>query len=100
MVPRRFALPPKPRNSFFLWGPRQTGKSTLLHGLYADAHWIDLLDTDSLLRFTHRPAVLREEVEALPPRQLVVIDEVQKMPGLLDEGHWLIENRRPLFVLC
>jgi predicted AAA+ superfamily ATPase len=93
-------LPAKPRNTFFLWGPRQTGKSTLLRSLYADAHWIDLLDTDALIRFTQRPALLREEVAGLDRRQLVVIDEVQKAPGLLDEVHWLIENRGRVFALC
>jgi len=100
MVPRRIALPQKPATSFFLWGPRQTGKRTLLRSLYPQAYWIDLLDTDTLLRFTQRPALLREEVAALPARQLVVIDEVQKVPGLLDEVHWLIENRQRVFVLC
>lgn len=100
MLPRRLTLPQRPRNSFFLWGPRQTGKSTLLRALYPDAHWIDLLDTDALLRFTQRPGLLPEEVGALPARQLVVIDEVQKVPGLLDEVHRLIETQRLLFVLC
>jgi predicted AAA+ superfamily ATPase len=100
MLPRRLTLLKQPRTSFFLWGPRQTGKSTLLRVLYPDAHWIDLLDTDALLRFTQRPALLREEVDALPPRQVVVIDEVQKVPGLLDEVHRLIESRRRVFVLC
>jgi len=100
MIPRRVPLPHRPAMSFFLWGPRQTGKSTLLRTLYADAHWIDLLDTDALIRFTQRPALLREEIQGLPQRQLVVIDEVQKVPGLLDEVHWLIENRHRVFVLC
>jgi uncharacterized protein len=98
--PRRLSLPENPRRSFFLWGPRQTGKNTLLRSLYPDAHWIDLLDTDSLIRFAQRPGLLREKVEARPRHQLVVVDEVQKVPGLLDEAHWLIESRRRVFALC
>ena len=68
MIPRRLSLPQRPTSSFFLWGPRQTGKSTLLRALYADAHWLDLLDTDALIRFTQRPALLRAEAQALPRR--------------------------------
>jgi predicted AAA+ superfamily ATPase len=100
MLPRRLELPRKPTRSLFLWGPRQTGKSTLLRALYPAAYWIDLLDTDALVRFTQRPALLREEVTALPRHQLVVIDEVQKVPGLLDEVHGLIESQKRVFALC
>lgn len=100
MLPRRLNLPERPRHSFFLWGSRQTGKTTLLRAAYPGAHWIDLLDTDQLIRLTQRPARLREEVDALPRDRLVVIDEVQKVPALLDEVHWLIDNRRRIFVLC
>ena len=100
MLHRLAPLPEKPTGSFFLWGPRQTGKSTLLRARYPGAHWIDLLDTDALVRFTQRPALLREEVAALPRSRLVVIDEIQKVPGLLDEVHSLIESRRQVFALC
>ena len=100
MVQRSIVLPQRPKTSFFLWGPRQTGKTTLLRSTYPNAHWIDLLDTDQLIRLTQRPALLREEVDALPRDQLVVIDEAQKIPALFDEIHWLIENRRRIFVLC
>jgi hypothetical protein len=51
------------------------------------------------VRFSQDPTVLREEVEAARER-FVVIDEVQKVPGLLDEVHWLIENRGISFALC
>lgn len=100
MLRRLLNLPRQPDNSFFLWGPRQTGKSTLLRACYPAAHWIDLLDTDALVRFTQRPARLREEISALPASSLVVIDEIQKVPGLLDEVHSLIETRRQVFALC
>ncbi len=92
-------MPAAPRESFFLWGPRQTGKSTLLRSLYPEAVWLDLLKTDEQIRYASRPALLREELEAVPPGLLVVIDEVQKAPGLLDEVHWLVENRGRVFAL-
>jgi predicted AAA+ superfamily ATPase len=100
MVQRLLTLPQRPRHSFFLWGPRQTGKTTLLRSAYPNAYWIDLLDTDTLIRLSQRPALMREEVEALSRDRLVVIDEAQKIPALFDEIHWLIENRRRTFVLC
>ncbi|MGH7812172.1 MAG: AAA family ATPase, partial [Candidatus Binatia bacterium] len=100
MVQRSLLLPQRPKHSFFLWGPRQTGKTTLLRSVYPKAYWIDLLDTDTLIRLSQRPARLREEVDALPRDQLVVVDEAQKIPALFDEIHWLIENRRRVFVLC
>lgn len=99
MFRRNLALPTRPLESFFLWGPRQTGKSTLLKALYPDAVWLDLLKTDEQIRYASRPALLREELEAVPSSRLVVIDEVQKAPGLLDEVHWLIENRGRVFAL-
>jgi predicted AAA+ superfamily ATPase len=99
MFRRALPLPPRPSETFFLWGPRQTGKSTLLKSLYPDAVWIDLLKTDEQVRYVSRPALLREELEAEPADRLIVIDEVQKAPGLLDEVHWLIENRNRVFAL-
>lgn len=100
MFRRALALPQRPRDSFFLWGPRQTGKSTLLRAAYPGAIWIDLLKTDELVRYLQRPALLREELEADATRRVVVLDEIQKVPGLLDEVHWLIENRGRVFALC
>ena len=88
--------------SFFLWGPRQTGKTTLLRKAYPDARWIDLLKADEFRRYAARPERLREELDAEPPdpRRQVVIDEIQKVPALLDEVHWLNENRHLSFALC
>jgi predicted AAA+ superfamily ATPase len=85
--------------SFFLWGPRQTGKSTLLKVLYPDSLWFDLLLTDVFERFQRNPSQLREIVMATQPVKPVVIDEIQKIPALLDEIHWLIENSGIRFVL-
>lgn len=100
MFRRLLELPPRPKHSFFLWGPRQTGKSWLLRQSFADANWVDLLKTDDLMRYVHRPAWLREELERRPRGTLTIIDEVQKVPPLLDEVHWLIENRGHVFGLC
>lgn len=105
MYRRCLALPEKPKESFFLWGGRKNGKSTLLSDTYKDAHFIDLLDSDSFLKYAQRPQILREELDALPAAsgnggQLIVIDEIQKVPGLLDEVHWNIERRKRVFGLC
>ena len=100
MVRRLLHLPTRPRESFFLWGPRQTGKSSLLRSTYPDAVWYDLLETNLFLRFTERPSLLREELLALGKPRLVVLDEIQKVPLLLDEVHGLIERGGWVFALC
>lgn len=86
-------------DSVFLWGSRQTGKSTLLKALFPSAPYYDLLKTDMRFAFQLRPALLREECEMLDDGELVIIDEVQKVPALLDEVHWLIENKHLRFIL-
>lgn len=85
--------------SLFLWGARQTGKSTLLKKLFPDSLWFDLLQTDVFERLYKKPSLLREIVAAIQPDQPVVIDEVQKIPALLDEVHGLIENQHTRFIL-
>ena len=85
--------------SVFLWGARQTGKSTLLKNTFPNARYIDLLKSDDFERFSRRPALLREELEAVIESQLIIIDEIQKIPQLLDEVHWLIVNRDFRFIL-
>jgi predicted AAA+ superfamily ATPase len=84
--------------SAFLWGPRKTGKTTLLRQQFPHACWIDLLDYDLFLSLSQRPARLRQILEAQASKT-VVIDEVQKIPHLMDEIHWLIENRGFQFIL-
>ena len=85
--------------SLFLWGARQTGKSTLLKTLFPDSIWFDLLLSDVYERFSKSPAQIREILLATRPEKPVVIDEVQKIPALLDEVHWLIENLHIRFIL-
>ena len=89
--------------SIFLWGARKTGKSTFLKTKFSESVYIDLLKTDLFLRYTKQPSLLREEILALSKEKLnlpVIIDEVQKVPSLLDEIHWLIENTQTTFILC
>ena len=89
--------------SAFLWGPRKTGKSTYLRKAFPGSLVYDFLKTDLVLEFYRRPALLREQLMARPAEALthpVILDEVQKVPHLLDEVHWLIENRRLSFILC
>lgn len=102
MFKRSLHLPLPGSESFFLWGPRQIGKTTLLRETYPDAIWIDLLKSEEFRRYSTRPESLREELEAVQNGEgrQIVIDEVQKVPGLLDEVHWLIENRGHSFALC
>lgn len=82
-----------PRSSFFLFGPRGTGKSTWIRAHFADAHIVNLLATDLMLRYERDPAAFRAEVLALPKDRWIVIDEVQRVPRLLDEVHFLMEER-------
>lgn len=84
------------RKSLFLFGPRQTGKSSLVRHALPDALVLSLLDSDLFLSLHQRPSQLRELVG---DRARVVIDEIQKLPLLLDEVHLLIESRGTRFVL-
>jgi predicted AAA+ superfamily ATPase len=81
---------PVPDHSFFLFGPRGTGKTTWLREILQDALWFDLLRTQTLLALTRQPESFRQQVEALPPGNWVVVDEVQRLPTLLNEVHALI----------
>lgn len=99
---RRLRMVLPPGQSAFLWGPRKTGKSTYLHDVFPDAVYYDFLRSDVALEHARRPSLLRERLEARPDEaaNIVVLDEVQKVPALLDEVHWLIENRKRQFILC
>jgi predicted AAA+ superfamily ATPase len=89
--------------SAFLWGPRKTGKSTYLKEAFPKSLLYDFLKTDLALEFTKRPSLLRERVLAKDAAVLynpIILDEVQKVPQILDEVHWLIENKGLRFILC
>lgn len=96
---RALELPQPGRETFFLWGSRQSGKSTLLKKRYPDSLYIDLLKSEEFRRYTERPELLRQEIEQ-NNAEFVVIDEIQKVPSLLNEVHWLYENRGIHFALC
>lgn len=90
------------RHSFFLFGPRGTGKSTLLKQKFnpKECLWLDLLNSEIEDRFFRNPADLYAIVKALPQEiKYVVIDEIQKIPQLLDEVHRLIEESDKIFIL-
>jgi predicted AAA+ superfamily ATPase len=82
-----------------LWGPRKVGKTTFLHQRYGKAIFIDLLKNDVRAKFQIHPEELRELVLAAP-QKLYIIDEIQKVPQLLDEVHWCLENTSAKFILC
>ncbi len=84
--------------SIFFWGARQTGKSTLLKALFPDALLFDLLLTDVYKRFVTNPEYLRETILA-QNKKLIIIDEIQRIPILLNEIHWLIVNHDIQFIL-
>lgn len=86
--------------AMFLFGARQTGKSTLLKERFPEAIMFDLLNNEVQKRFRRNPELLREILADRPENTLVVIDEIQKVPELLDEVHWLMTNKNMRFVLC
>lgn len=87
--------------SCFLWGARKTGKSTFLRENFPQSIYIDLLEADILQAYWHTPHRLREEILAHPPKGPIIIDEVQKIPALLDQVHALMETQKGLqFILC
>ena len=87
----RFFQPPKA--SFFLFGPRGTGKSTFVHQYFKDAITIDLLDPERVRLLSAMPERLKEIVDANPNARCLVIDEIQRVPELLTVVHSLIEAK-------
>ncbi len=98
-IQRSLKVDLKEHNAAFLWGPRKVGKTTLLHQQFPRAKFYDLLDSALRTALLVRPSLLREEVLA-GAFKVVVIDEIQKVPQLLDEVHWCLENSTTRFVLC
>ncbi len=101
-IPRLISLPKK--HSFFLFGPRQVGKTTLLKKSFDSKTTLvyDLLDQDTFLKLNRSNKTLREEVQYRNPKIThVIIDEVQKLPDLLDEVHYILEkiDNPPYFIL-
>ena len=97
MIERIINIPKS--QSFFLFGPRQTGKTTFLKVRFKDAFWINLLDDSTFQKLLREPSLLVEIIRARPLDQWIVIDEVQKIPELLNLVHLLIEERKQKFIL-
>ena len=88
-----------PKGSFFLFGVRGVGKSTWTRQAFPDAYLVDLLDETRYLTLVANPGLLGLELAGLPRHRVVVIDEVQRVPALLNEVHRAIETDRRRFVL-
>lgn len=99
MIERLLKIEDIQTDSVFLWGARQTGKSTLLVNLFPEATYIDLLQLDTYERLRRNPSILREDLSDKQPGDIVIIDEVQKLPELLNEVQWLIVRKDIHFIL-
>jgi len=91
------------RQSAFLWGPRKTGKTSYLKEHFPDSLYYDFLKTDLFFELSKNPSLFRERLLAKEEKSLtkpIILDEVQKIPQILDEIHWLIENKDLSFILC
>ena len=97
MIQRIFKAPQK---SFFLMGPRGSGKSTWIRATFPDSHVIDLLSESTYQRLLANPGLFADELRAVPTGRRVIVDEVQRLPDLLNEVHRFIEEKRLSFVLC
>lgn len=86
-----------PAQSVFLWGPRKSGKSYWIREHLKKNPLIDLLQTDVFAEYASKPSLLRERFSG--EKERIVIDEIQKVPDLLNEVHWLIENQQGSFLL-
>lgn len=99
MFLRKQILEGSGNESLFLWGARQTGKSTLLKILFPEAIYFDLLQSDVFERYQKSPSQFREAILATSSGATVIVDEIQKIPSLLDEIHWLIVHHQTRFIL-
>lgn len=98
---RMQTLASRGEESCFLWGPRQTGKTTLLQELFPQSPRYNLLLASEARRLITDPSLMRQELLATPPESApVIIDEVQKVPELIDEAQALIVENNMQFILC
>ena len=89
-----------PTQSFFLLGPRGSGKSTWLRATLPEAYVIDLLSEETYQRLLANPGLFANELRSVQTGRRVIVDEVQRLPGLLNEVHRFIEEKHLRFVLC
>lgn len=94
-------ISPLKSSSFFLFGARGTGKTTFLKQFLKDqgTYWVDFLDPESEARFSRNPSFLKQEIAEQHKIQWVVLDEIQKVPKILDVVHQLIESTKIKFAL-
>lgn len=85
--------------SVFLWGARQTGKSTLLKTLFSDAVYFDLLLNNEYTKLLRNPGSFREAILARPESNLIIVDEIQRLPDVLNEIHWLMAHAGKRFIM-
>lgn len=100
MYSRYLQLNKETESSIFLFGARQTGKSTILRKEFPKSVFIDLLDSELRMRFKRRPSLLYEMLKDKESNTIVVIDEIPEVPELLNEAHRLISEKDIIFVLC
>lgn len=100
MIERFLELNETQEDSLFLWGARQTGKSTFLKAKYPDARYYDLLLPREFTRLQRNPNLLIDELSLADEGELVIIDEIQELPTLLNAVQWLMVNKRLRFILC
>ncbi|MBW2735031.1 MAG: ATP-binding protein [Deltaproteobacteria bacterium] len=100
LKPHYIRLLEPPVQSFFLFGPRGTGKTTWLRHRFPEAPRFDLLDERLYQTYLADPGVFAGELRLFTPGTLVIVDEVQRLPSLLNEVHRFIEERQLRFVLC
>ena len=99
MIQRYFNIEDVRHGSVFLFGARQTGKTTLLLSLFPDSRFYDMLENDTYERLRRNPSLLRQELQDCEPGEIVIIDEIQLIPELLNEVHWLITRKDIHFIL-
>lgn len=99
MIERILKIADVQDDSVFLFGARQTGKTTLLLQLFPNSRFYDLLETDVYERMKRNPSLLRQELSLAKEGDIVIIDEIQLIPELLNEVHWLIARQGLHFIL-
>lgn len=100
MIQRICHIDSELEDSVFVFGARQTGKSTFLRQKFPKSVFIDLLDTSIAARFKRRPSLLYEMLRDKEEGTLVIIDEIPEVPDLLNEVHRLMSEKSIVFILC
>lgn len=104
VINRKLSISLPKGQSTFLWGPRKVGKTTLIEEQFPTSTRFNFLETDIFIKWSKEPWQFRHEILFLLQQkklhQPVILDEVQKIPGIMDEVQWLIDNHHISFILC